>query len=195
MSTLEQRILLIRTGGTIDAEAYPDPSNPPKYVDTLSAEKSLVMNTVAALPNGDLVDGFDWGYAHAEQFVKDSQHFTEQDMNELADIIKHDSRRQFIITHGTDAMAKNASVLQQALQGTDKTVVFVGAMVPLSMSAIHTSDGVAALKYAVDSMHSLSAGVYLTARDSHTQRLGFFNPAQVEKNRPLSKESLAFTVN
>ena len=193
---MNDRILLIRSGGTIDSEPYADASQPPAMVDTLHGAESLIMQTVNGLPGHALVDHFTWGSRGEDRFVKDSQKFDEEDISLLADIIRNDPRRHFILTHGTDAMAKNARLLQQALAGSGKTVIFTGAMVPLSMSKTdQPSDGVAALAYTLEHIREQPAGVYVAGRDATTRRMSLFDPQRAEKNRDLSLKDLAFTLN
>jgi L-asparaginase/Glu-tRNA(Gln) amidotransferase subunit D len=192
---MESRILLIRTGGTIDAEPYADPESPPHYVATLSAAASLVFPTVQKLPNHDRVDGFTWAAQQEGQFVKDSQLFTAEDVKELASIIKQDNHHdRFILTHGTDAMVKNATLLQQELQGSDKAVVIVGSMVPLSMHDKFGSDAIFFLSYALRHIDECPQGVSLVGTDSETEHLKFFDPSQVQKDRKASLENLIFTL-
>ena len=191
----DERILLLRAGGTIDSEPYDDPRHPPEFVDTLKGDHSFIMRTVAQLPNSDKVDGFSWGTWNENRFVKDSQLFTPEDITALADIIKADTHRYFILTHGTDAMAKNARSLQEALKDTDKVIAFTGAMVPLSMAKQHPGDAVDALRFTLANITQQSPGVYVVGRDAASKRLGFFDPQKVEKNKPESQASLQFTLN
>jgi L-asparaginase len=188
------RILLIRTGGTIDAEPYSNPHEPPKHVSTLSATHSLIEQTIDAIGAHNKIDHFRMLEQKHAQFVKDSQLFTREDMQELADIIRSNDHQHIIITHGTDAMTHNATLLKEALGATDKTVIFTGAMIPLSMSDQHKSDGIAGLEYSIAHVNQPPAGVYVTARDRHTKRLQFFAPETIEKDRMTSKKDLAFTV-
>ncbi len=192
---MNNRVLLIRAGGTIDSEPYTDPYHPPEMVDTLKGDKSLIMRTVASISGGDKVDGFSWGKWQEDSFVKDSQKFTQEDMQALAEMIKEDPHRHFVLTHGTDAMTRNATMLQDLLKDTDKTVVFTGAMVPLSMAQQHPSDAVEALKFTLEHIENQSAGVHVVGRDTKTKRLGFFDPQTVEKNKPESLANLQFTLN
>ena len=191
---MDNRILLIRTGGTIDSEAYADPKAPPEFVKTLKGDQSLILRAMANLPNYESVDGFSWVARQEDRFVKDSKEFTDSDLNSLAQIIKDDSRRYFIITHGTDFMAKNAAALQEKLQGIDKTVVFTGSMVPLSMRDKHESDALPALAFTLDRIGSQPPGVSIVGRDATSQRLAFFNPSMVEKDRDASRDNLQFTL-
>ncbi len=191
---MEDRILLMRTGGTVDAQPYEDPWNPTPIVTTLKGDASPLWSTVQTLDGHEHVDGFSWIGSAEDRFVKDSQEFTPEDMDVLASIIKNDERRYFILTHGTDAMAENAAALQKALAGYDKVVAFVGAMVPLSMHGADKCTGVEALQYTIDNLRDQQAGVHIVARDAHTRRLEFHDPATVEKARAESKKDLVFTV-
>lgn len=203
------RILIIRTGGTIDARPYADATAPPPVVRPLDDRRSYVQDFVSsileygledvALPAPDEVDMFSWmGRANMRRFVKDSQLFTDEDIQALAQLIKSDEgHSRFLITHGTDAMAKNAAALKAALAGTDKVVVFVGAMVPLSMAIIPENpegDGMAALESGLAKIREQQPGVYMVARDPNTKRLALFDPERVEKDLEASRADLAFTV-
>jgi L-asparaginase/Glu-tRNA(Gln) amidotransferase subunit D len=190
---MKDRILLIRTGGTIDAEPY-DPKSPPAIVATLKGQASLVFPTIKTLPNHKKVDGLTWGKWEEERFVKDSQLFTPEDIKSLADTIKGNERDYFILTHGTDAMMKNAELLQQELKGRDKVVVIVGAMVPLSMEEKQHSDGADALHFALDHITEQPSGVHIVGTDSKTVKWGFFDPSQVQKDRPASLTKSVFTL-
>ena len=198
----KNRILLIRTGGTIDAEPYADPKNPPKFITPLPPKKSLIDRTVDQLPNAGNIDGLTWGFWRERRFVKDSQKFNPGDIRALANLIKNDPHHYFVLTHGTDGMAKNAAALQEALKGTDKVVAFTGAMVPLSMDGKDdpagekiTSDGVAMLQYTLQNIESQKKpGVYVVGRNAHTKLSQFFDPKTVEKDKDSSKADLTFTV-
>jgi L-asparaginase/Glu-tRNA(Gln) amidotransferase subunit D len=192
---MDERILLIQTGGTFDSEPYADPRNPPEFVATLKGADSLMMPTINTLPNHEYIDGFTWGTSQEDRFIKDSKYFTPDDIDYLADIIRHDdNHRLFVITHGTDAMVKNAMMLQETLADTDKVVVFAGAMVPLSMHKKYESDGVNALRFSLEHIASQKSGVYVLGCDAHTKRMTFFDPHEVQKDREKSIEDLRFTL-
>jgi len=202
---MNHRILLIRTGGTIDSKVYEAPfdlSNPPPNVKTLKGDESLIMQTVSRLPNAGRVDHFSWVGRQEDRFVKDSKEFTPEDIGALAHIILDDSRQFFVITHGTDWMVKNAMMLQELLRGSDKVVVFTGAMVPLSMQNEYQeltkqgreTDAVEALRYTLERISHTKPGVYIAGRDAHNERMGFLDPDKVEKDTDLSKANLAFTL-
>lgn len=196
-------ILLVRTGGTVESAAYGDVRNPPPIVPTLTGSNTPVVRLFSELPYQQLLDMHVWDEVGAEQFIKDSNKYKKPDIVALANFIKRDPHSYFILTHGTDAMARNAEMLEHELKGSGKRVVFVSAMVPLSMEQAHASDGVESTKYALSRLaHQLDhrtngegavpPGVYITGRVNG--RLGLFDPATVKKDREKSKETLEFTV-
>lgn len=145
--------LLIMSGGTIDSHPY---ESTPDRVTPL--EVSVVPDMVRELGYGDECDFFQW-------IMKDSQDFTQDEIRELAEIIRADEREKFIVTHGTDAMPRNASLVKELLAESGKTVLFVGAMEPLTHGK--TSDGRDTLNYAlenIDAIHENEPGVYIIGR-------------------------------
>ncbi len=176
MTAEKQSILVIMTGGTIDAEPYeatPDRVTP--------KDKSQIPALVDQLGLAESCDFFQWK-------MKDSQDFSEDEIQQLADIIRADERRYFIITHGTDAMVKNAQLLNEALKGSGKTALFVGAMQPLAHGA--ASDGPENMKLALEVLMtdtpSAEGGAFIVGRGDLGQgRLGprIFRPDETKKDR------------
>ena len=170
-------ILVIMTGGTIDAEPY---DATPEFVTPL--EQSLIPDLVRELGYADdMCDFFQW-------IMKDSQDFSEAEIRELAEIIRHDDRSQFIITHGTDAMIDNAALLEKFLEGSGKTVFFVGAMEPLTHGP--RSDGQKNLMRALDTIADVNKehgeGVFIIGRGEVAKgKLGacMFKPEEAVKDR------------
>lgn len=170
--------LIIMTGGTIDAEAYPDPKNPPKNATML--KESRIPETLKGMGVDDRCDFLSWK-------AKDSKHFTDEDMRDLAKIIRTSSAKNIIITHGTDAMPDNARRIEALLrqQDTDlrkdlrnaaygreddasrfvrgekavggKRIIFTGAMMPLANGK--ASDAYQNLDYILHYMDSWKPGV------------------------------------
>lgn len=176
MTAPKPPILVVMTGGTIDAEPY---ETTPEFVTPL--EKSLIPDMVAELGyEKDVCDFFQW-------MMKDSQAFTREEMHELASIIRADEREHFVITHGTDAMVQNAQLLDEFLQGSGKTVFFVGAMEPLTHGG--RSDGPENLKRALDTIHAVGdeqSGVYIIGRGEVAKgKLGpcMFKPDEAAKDK------------
>jgi L-asparaginase/Glu-tRNA(Gln) amidotransferase subunit D len=191
---MKDRLLLIRTGGTIDGEPYADPKSPPSLLDTLKGADSLIVPTVKTLPHHERVDFLTWGNVEEDRFVKDSQLYTPEDIKALARIIESDPHTHFILTHGTVVMVKNAQWLQQELQGCGKVMAMVGAMTPLSMAAQYGSDGIDALRFALEHTNELTTGVHIVGTGLRTKKWGFFNPAEVQKDNAASLARMVFTL-
>lgn len=192
-----KRVLFVNTGGTIDSEAYENPYDPPQYVTTLSAEASKVFEFARVNGFASFVDRCTWV---GPELSKDSKKFTSEEIIELAELIKQDHHELFVIAHGTDFMTRNSRILKAALEGSGKTVIMVGAMVPISMHQMDfknfkiKSDGVNALEHALHEIHNVPEGVHVTGVDIHTGRREFFDPDTVEKDRPASLMTLQFTL-
>jgi hypothetical protein len=209
-ATKANRILFVRTGGTIDAQAYPEASRPPTLVTTLLGEESHIKDIIGALPHADLIDLHRWGYNDEEaggafkwdryveqHYVRDSQEYNYGLIVELAELIRDTPHNFIVITHGTDAMERNARMLKDVLEemGVHKTVVFTGAMVPLSMRHQHETDGIEALEFVMRNIMRTGdrpPTVYMVGRDSEHGHLGFFDPRRTNKERPMSLAQLKF---
>jgi L-asparaginase len=181
--------LIIMTGGTIDAEAYPDPLNPPK--DAAMLKTSLIPEVVWEMKGGSECDFLSWK-------AKDSKHFTREDMEDLAKIIRTSHARHIIITHGTDAMAEHSREISALLQrqdhtlrrdkpsgahdrfirgehpATDKVVVFTGALMPLANGS--ESDAYKNLEYILRNIHRWPPGVRAVMHQTS------FHPEGLSKN-------------
>lgn len=158
-------ILVIMTGGTIDAEAYPDPANPPP--NAVPLKDSAVPDALHAMGYDDDCRCYQW-------LMKDSKEFTERNLDELATMIRERRAQHIIITHGTDRMPENSRDLMKFLGSTDKTVIMTGAMIPLANGK--ESDGYENLRFAVENIEKWPPGVHVVM---HGRR---FDPARVRKN-------------
>ncbi len=159
-------ILFIMTGGTIDAEAYPDPQHPPKNAIVL--KDSLVPMAVEELGYAPDCRFFQW-------MMKDSKDFTEVEIYALSVFIKQRRAQHIVVTHGTDRMAQTAAELAKQMQGTGKTVILTGSMMPLANG--RASDAYDNLRFAVETIDQLKPGVHVVMH----QRL--FAPGHFRKNR------------
>ena len=158
-------ILIIMTGGTIDAEPYADPAHPPKHAIPL--RDSLVPQAVEKLGHADDCRFFQW-------VMKDSKDFTKSELYAMSVFIKQRRAEHIIITHGTDRMPENSRELMRLMEGSDKTVVFTGAMVPLSNGK--QSDAYDNLRFAIEQMESWPKGVHVVMHGKQ------FGPSRVRKN-------------
>ncbi|WP_462327247.1 asparaginase domain-containing protein [Desulfobaculum sp.] len=89
--------------------------------------------------------------------LKDSLHMVDADRQSILESIRRCPEDKVIVTHGTDTMPETAAVVGQAI--TDKTVVFVGAMVPYSFV---NSDALFNLGCAFTAVQVLPRGSYIT---------------------------------
>ncbi len=192
---MTNRILLIRTGGTIDAQDYDDPKAPPQNIVTLKSENSPIFPIIKTLPNHENIDNHIWDKHEEKRFVKDSKFFTPEEIKSLAEIIKKDQRHaHFLLTHGTDAIVENAILLNQELENSNKTVLFIGSIVPLSMRQTHKCTGVETLRYAIENIYECPPGIYIVGTDLPNGKWGLFDPAYVYKDIATSLERATLTL-
>ncbi|MDX1974328.1 MAG: asparaginase domain-containing protein [Rickettsiales bacterium] len=184
-------LLLIRTGGTIDAKPYSNPKFPPQKITALKGDES----TVAQLAQELHIPMHPWTEAEEERFVKDSASYNDGDIRALAGVIALQPQRHILVTHGTHFIAPNAAKIKALLPAHDKTVVFVGAMVPLSMQQHFPSDAKANINYALECLQAMGAGVYVIGRDPLTKQPGAFAPELVEKDHAASLATLSLVFN
>jgi len=112
----------------------------------------------------------------------DSLQMTAADRAKILDRCRAVPERLIVITHGTDTMAETAAVLGKGLEGTRKTVVLTGAMVPYKFGS---SDGMFNLGTAVAFVQTLAAGVYVAMNGRwltwhsvrKNKKKGIFEPA------------------
>jgi len=145
--------LLLLTGGTIDAEPYehldqPDATVITSYIPQLLEDNGLC-NQVEI---------------HYWKERKDSKLFLEDEIREIATYIMSSKYNQVVVTHGTDRMAEHSRIVRQELLANKskahlKTVIFTGAMIPLSHGK--ESDGESNLQHAIEMAATQAPGVYV----------------------------------
>jgi L-asparaginase len=108
--------------------------------------------------------------------LRDSLDLSDEDREALASICLRAAEKQIVITHGTDTMAESAAVLARRLEGSGKTVVMTGAMIPF---AFGSSDGLFNLGSALSFVQVLPPGVYVAMNGR------YFPWNNVRKNRDL----------
>lgn len=86
----------------------------------------------------------------------DSSEMTDSQRQEILQICHDTSKKQIVITHGTDTMAQTARFLHQHIK--DKTIVLTGAMVSYVLKG---SDALFNLGTAIAFAQSLAVGVYV----------------------------------
>ena len=138
------KILILATGGTFDKE-YDEVTGKLRFHDT-HLPKMLLL-----------------GRCRLEVVVRtammvDSLEMTAADRDLLLAQCRRAEEAQIVITHGTDTMVETATVLAHGLEGSGKTVVLTGAMVPF---AFGSSDGLFNLGSALSLVQVLAPGVYI----------------------------------
>jgi L-asparaginase len=159
---MKQRIHLIITGGTIDASYSPP-------------HQTAKPNAVSVIP--DYIDNVIKPHFAATFEIlcmKDSREITDALRRKMIAAVKKTTVDHIIITHGTDTLAQTAEFLNRHLAGTEKTILLVGAMVPLKDMV--QSDAGFNLGFAAGSFAALSPGVYICMNG------GVFMPGDVKKN-------------
>ncbi len=151
-------VLVLLTGGTIAAEAYPDPQHPPeKAILQHNDRVRIALERVAKELSVQL--------SIRDLCAKDSKMLTEDDIDEWAEEIADYAEAatdpvSILITHGTDRMVDHAIALDRHalisnLRQKDRpvTIAFTGAWAPLTNGGIFMTDAEANLRTA---LHGLS---------------------------------------
>lgn len=140
-------IHIILTGGTIE-KAYDPLTEKPEFKKQ-SIIPDYCKRIIQAYP--------DLTFETISQI--DSVHMTEEVRSNIFNAIQNAPCQKILVIHGTLTMPDTARYLVDHLKNTDKTVILTGAMIPLKEFAM--SDGGFNLGYAIASVQSASAGVYL----------------------------------
>jgi L-asparaginase len=107
--------------------------------------------------------------------LMDSLDMTDEHRQTLLYAIKQSTQDAIVITHGTDSMVESAQVIGRAALAK-KTIVFTGAMVPLTVAQ---SDAEFNLGFALGCVQASAPGVYI-AMNGRLHRWD-----QVKKNRTV----------
>lgn len=91
-------------------------------------------------------------------FMMDSLEMDESHRAAILAACRRAPESRLVVTHGTDTMVESAAVLARGLEGSGKTIVLTGAMVPY---AFGSSDGLFNLGSALSFAQALPAGVFL----------------------------------
>ena len=150
-------IRFITTGGTIDKI----------YFDDLS-QYEIGESQVQHILREGLVE-FD--YDVVPLLHKDSLDLTDRDRQMLCEHIAGDDSERYVITHGTDTMAKTAEALS-TLQG--RTIVLTGALTP---ARFRSTDAIFNVGMAVATAQVAPHGVYIAMSGQ------VFEAGHVRKNR------------
>lgn len=139
------KILFIQTGGTIDKD-YPHTTKGWAFEFGEPAIPRILEK---------LHPAFD--YTILTAFQKDSLEITDQDRQQLADLIIEQGYSQNIITHGTDTLLETAAFLDQKIK--DQLIILTGAMRP---ERFYNSDAPVNLGLAIGGANVLNSGVWVS---------------------------------
>lgn len=164
---MKQGIHFIITGGTIDASYSPP-------------HQTARPNAVSIIPTyiSDVIKPH-FAATFETLCLKDSRDITDALRRKIITVIKKTKAQNIIITHGTDTLAQTAEFLDRNLGETDKTILLVGAMVPLK--DIVCSDGGFNLGFAIGILGALQGGVYICMNGC------VFEPGTVKKNQKKAR--------
>lgn len=135
------RIKILTTGGTIDKV----------YFDAKSTYEVGEPQIGEVLARSDVA--FDYEIETLCQ--RDSLELTDGDRQLIHDAICNDGHRTFVVTHGTDTMARTARMLQDI---PDKVIVLTGASQP---ARFYNSNAIFNIGCAIAAAQLLPSGVYI----------------------------------
>jgi L-asparaginase/Glu-tRNA(Gln) amidotransferase subunit D len=137
-------ILVITTCGTIGAEKYPDPLNPPEFCTIPQHGVDLVRDAL----NTDFCN---FNTRCISLVPVDSKNIDEAYRQQILKIIRGSKEELILLTHGTDTILKSADYFYEQLVAeatlSGKKIILTGAMTPLANGK--DSDGYKNLRYAL----------------------------------------------
>ena len=151
-------IELITTGGTIDKEYNP-----------LTGELIFSTSFIASMLQQSRCQA---DIKITPLLAVDSLDMTDIERKILQTHIAKSSAKRILITHGTDTMAQTAAYIHANI--SDKTLVFMGAMIPFS---IQQSDALFNLGAGVIAAQTLPVGCYIVMNGK------VFMEGEVSKNK------------
>lgn len=138
------KLVFIQTGGTIDKD-YPHTTKGWAFEFGEPAFNRIIEK---------LNPSFEFDVVTSCQ--KDSLEITDQDRQDLTDLINSQDSNKFIITHGTDTMMETATYLSERIG--DKLIVITGAMRPERFS---NSEAPINLGCAIATANLIEKGVFI----------------------------------
>lgn len=139
------KLVFIQTGGTIDKD-YPHTTKGWAFEFGEPAAKRIIKK---------LNPSFEYEILTSCQ--KDSLEITEEDRNNLVELIQNHKENKFIITHGTDTMIETAAFLKKRIK--DKLIVLTGAMLP---ERFCNSEAAINIGCAIATANLMEKGVFIT---------------------------------
>lgn len=156
MINLEEKILVLTTGGTLD-KVYFDAKSEFEVGDSIVGQ--MLLQSEVNRP-----------FELSELLRKDSLELTDADRESIRHAVVESACKRIIITHGTDTMTVTAA----ALTGIeDKVIVMTGALAPARFAR---TDAMFNLGMAFGAVQVLPAGVYIAMNGC------IFDAARVKKD-------------
>jgi len=118
---------ILNTGGTFN-----------KVYDPINGKLEVPFDNEAI---EEIVESFAYDVEIAGMLYKDSLEMTEEDRQQLKDIIDVDDEEVYVIVHGTDTMDLTAAALAAWMEEDEeeRVIVLTGAMVPYSIDKTEAS--------------------------------------------------------
>jgi L-asparaginase len=160
-----QRIHLISTGGTIEkiySESTGSVVNLETKIDRYLKQLRLPDAAIDTISVMNI----------------DSLEMTQEDREELLEVVRQRLDAPIIITHGTDTLVETGLFLKQRLSGIPFPIIFTGAMTPLGFER---SDGLQNLTESLLAARLLPPGIWLVI---HNQ---VFPIDEVQKDREMAR--------
>ncbi len=143
---MNDEVHFVMTGGTIDSSYNGD-------FDTVEPwEKSVIPQYIARVK-------LDRRVQFTQVCMKGSRRLTEQDRQEIVEVIKNSDARKFIVTHGTYTLPDSARYLETQLGSTEKIVILTSSTIPLE--GVTMSNGGFNLGFAYAQLEVLPPGVHV----------------------------------
>jgi len=147
MTNHKEKIHIIATGGTIDGK-YDAPSE-----KKITKDKSTINKYITETIEPHFSIEFE------ELMMIDSAYMTNKHRKKITETVDKSTTNKIIITHGTGTMIETAQFLEQHLMTKNKTIILVGAMIPLE--GFYPTDAPFNLGYAIAQVQLNEAGIYL----------------------------------
>lgn len=158
-----EEILIIATGGTIEAPRYP-----------AGYDNKPVFNSTSVISELFKQCNYNYPYALTIPFMKDSRYVNDIDREVLLNLIKDKPHRKILISHGTMTLSDTHSYLKaQRNLFPEKTVVLFGANTPWSQ---FNSDAKMNLGFALGTCLYAPPEVYLAMNGILLKSLSCKNP-------------------
>ncbi len=164
---MSDTIHLIATGGTIDSVF--DPTTERKVMREQSGLKDFLNRAIHPKDK----------FTFETPFMVDSLNMTNKNRQDILKAITDSPTNKILITHGTDTMSLTAEYLKENLRSTNKTIILLGALIPLE--GFYQSDAPFNMGYALAEVKSRPAGIYI-CMNGHT-----FNAGEVKKNTDIGQ--------